>query len=922
MQAFLKWLVSIIAITIVNYVTGKLCLLLALPPGYITGIWVPAGVALAAVLLFGYNIWPGIWLASLLINISILPDAHQWTLLGFAISASIATGSTAQAIIGAYLIRRFVPKFSKLNSDRDIFLVVALGALSCLFASSWGVITIYLFKEITLEELPYSWFTWWVGDNIGVVIITPLILLWSESILKRDFSRLVAVTFPLLCTFFLSTILFAYTSRWEQQDIKNKFEKDAKDIYDSIDRNLEQNLELVWTIRDFFVVTENMTQQTFNKFVRKALLGYNTLLVVEWAPLIKDKERVAFENKVSQDGEANFKISKMDADGKLTPASKEREYAPLEFLEPLEENQMLLGFDVLSAAWLRTTLIHARETGQTVATPCVRLLQDIVSKDPKNGITIVEPIFQMKNPFVKNSQREPLLGYLLADFRIHDAINEILLKRSNLSMKIVDPQSSADRHVLYSNIMDNEEIGFKWSRSLNFANRIWEVEILLPEKFLLRHKSWESWTVLVAAFVFTALLGILLLGITGRAALVKSLYYELSDRFSGNEKRLQAILHTIVDGIATFDKSTKILSLNESGKKIFNFEESDLAESSIKALFSQEMEPFFDQIVAREYNASKREVIHVDMPFEGKRRSGEAFPGELSLSTFSLQETRIFVAVLRDVTERKMAEDQIHAMVFSLKQSHEELEQFMHLASHDLRAPLLNMKGFTSELGKIYRQAEPIIDGFYGQMTDSQQKQTIQALSKDIPECLQYINGAVNTMEILTGEILRLLRLGRKALQFEEISTKNMVDQILANYHQVISQNNIQIEIGDLPSVTADAMALKQIFSNLIDNAIKYLDPERPGKISISGRKDKYVTVFKIVDNGRGIGETDLRKLFHFFHRGDNPDKSGEGVGLAYIRVLIRRHGGTISCISKLGEGTTFTFSLATPQAISHAGII
>ena len=113
-----------------------------------------------------------------------------------------------------------------------------------------------------------------------------------------------------------------------------------------------------------------------------------------------------------------------------------------------------------------------------------------------------------------------------------------------------------------------------------------------------------------------------------------------------------------------------------------------------------------------------------------------------------------------------------------------------------------------------------------------------------------------------------------------------------------------------MPNIVSDRLALEQIFSNLIDNALKYLKDGVPGEISIEGRTKLGFAIFEVTDNGRGIDPKDHQRIFDLFRRAGTQDKPGQGIGLAHVRALVRRLGGTMSVASELHNGSTFTITL------------
>jgi signal transduction histidine kinase len=138
----------------------------------------------------------------------------------------------------------------------------------------------------------------------------------------------------------------------------------------------------------------------------------------------------------------------------------------------------------------------------------------------------------------------------------------------------------------------------------------------------------------------------------------------------------------------------------------------------------------------------------------------------------------------------------------------------------------------------------------------------------------------------------------------------NLVQETLETVAHQIEANQTTVTVGLLPEIVADRTALKQIVGNLLGNALKYFDPDRPGEIEISAERDDDETLFQIRDNGRGIAADDMPKVFAPFRRIGRQDTPGEGMGLPYVQALVRRHGGRIWCESEPGVGTTFAFTI------------
>ncbi|MAS35975.1 MAG: hypothetical protein CL610_18350 [Anaerolineaceae bacterium] len=270
----------------------------------------------------------------------------------------------------------------------------------------------------------------------------------------------------------------------------------------------------------------------------------------------------------------------------------------------------------------------------------------------------------------------------------------------------------------------------------------------------------------------------------------------------------------------------------------------------------------------------------------------------------------LIYAAARDITERKQIELEMRAMNENLEQANKEIQQFAYIVSHDLRAPLINLKGFSSILNTALGQMTALGDTVLPVLDEAQHQVWNSIIFDKAPTALRFINSSVDRMDAYTSAILTLSRLGRRDLNYEQISTSAIVERIVESLSAQIQEQEIRIEVDDLPQIYADHLALDQIFTNIITNAVKYLSPDRPGYIRVSAKQDLLETTFHVQDNGRGISETDRDKVFAPFRRAGKATVEGEGMGLAYVQALVKRHGGDIWFESRLGEGSTFSFSI------------
>jgi len=169
-------------------------------------------------------------------------------------------------------------------------------------------------------------------------------------------------------------------------------------------------------------------------------------------------------------------------------------------------------------------------------------------------------------------------------------------------------------------------------------------------------------------------------------------------------------------------------------------------------------------------------------------------------------------------------------------------------------------------------------------------------------------------MDGFINSVLKLSRLGRRELTLQPVDAAQFVETCRQSLAHQMEERSVELIVGDLPEVIADPTALEQIIGNLLTNAVNYLDPARPGRIEIGAQREQLATRFWIKDNGRGIAKEDHEKVFAPFRRAGKQDVVGEGMGLSYVRTMVRQHGGQIWFESEPDVGTTFFFTIANPQ--------
>ncbi len=246
-----------------------------------------------------------------------------------------------------------------------------------------------------------------------------------------------------------------------------------------------------------------------------------------------------------------------------------------------------------------------------------------------------------------------------------------------------------------------------------------------------------------------------------------------------------------------------------------------------------------------------------------------------------------------------------------LQRANDEIQRFAYIVSHDLRAPLVNVMGFTSELEAALRPLSQLLEQVEATNPALVSADARLAVKEDLPEALGFIRASTQKMDRLINAILRLSREGRRNIAPDDVPLTPLAEGIVDGIRHLVDERGAQITVQpDMPTIFTDRLALEQVVSNLVENALKYLQPSRPGQIAILAEEAAGRIRIRIQDNGRGIDPRDHERIFDLFRRSGVQDQQGEGIGLAHVRTLAYRLGGTIGVTSQLGEGATFTIDL------------
>ncbi|HUE77101.1 MAG TPA: ATP-binding protein [Longimicrobiales bacterium] len=350
-----------------------------------------------------------------------------------------------------------------------------------------------------------------------------------------------------------------------------------------------------------------------------------------------------------------------------------------------------------------------------------------------------------------------------------------------------------------------------------------------------------------------------------------------------SEAKFAGIISTSSDAIISVDEGQRIILFNHGAEQIFGFPADEVLGRPLEMLIperfrgthAEQVRRFGGGPVAARRMGERGQV-------SGRRKSGEVFPADASISKLELDGQRVYTVVLRDITERVRAEQE-------LARSNAELEQFAYVASHDLQEPLRMVASYTQLLARRYRGR----------------------LDSDAEDFIAFAVEGVTRMETLINDLLAFSRVGTRGIELEPVDTGRVLLRVLDDLAPAIEEAGAEVTHDPLPTVQADAMQLGQVFQNLVSNAIKFRSPAAGPRVHVSAERGPEKWVLSVRDNGIGIEREYAERIFVLFQRlHSRSEYPGTGIGLSICKKIVEQHGGRIWLESEPGAGAAFHFSI------------
>jgi PAS domain S-box-containing protein len=364
---------------------------------------------------------------------------------------------------------------------------------------------------------------------------------------------------------------------------------------------------------------------------------------------------------------------------------------------------------------------------------------------------------------------------------------------------------------------------------------------------------------------------------------------EAEQTLLASEQRTRLIVDTAHDAFVGMDARGVITDWNTQAQATFGWSREEvLGRPLAETIIPQRFRETHRRGLARYLATGEGPVLNQRIEMAALRRDGSEFPVELTIAPIPLGQEQLFGAFIRDITERKLADERIRATLAELERSNRDLEQFAYVVSHDLQEPLRMVASYCQILQQQYRGR----------------------LDAEADEYIEFAVDGARRMQVMIQDLLALSRVGTRGEPLEPTESAAALAAAVRNLDARVRELDARITYGELPAVSADFTQLVQLFQNLISNALKFRGGGQP-QVHVAAQRADGEWVFSVRDNGIGIEPQHTKRIFEVFCRLHSRDQyPGTGIGLAICKRIVQRHGGRIWVESQPGAGSTFYFSI------------
>ena len=878
--------------------------MLAVGPGYASPIFPAAGLSLVVVLYFGHRALLGVWLGSVVLN-GMVALLHQTLGPTTAVMALlIASGSTLQAWVGASLVNRWqTSDWRNLEQEMDAFIFLLLGGLlPCLLAPAVGVTGLYVAGVIQPGDYIFSYFNWYVGDTLGVLVFSPLLLHLLNRKGRMNWQR--NLLMPMLLILGLLWLAFYSATHLIIKEQQYQLESDSKVLTKHIADRLLSHREVLTSLRNFIEATPEFSFKQFKLFTRITLQDNPDIFALSFNDLVSIDQRPDYEQRISALSPlGQFQITERDSQGQLSAAAERGEYVPVRYIVPLEGNLPAVGFDINAEPIRRDAINRARTTNNMAATAPIQLVQE-----QKKRIGVLELMPVLDNPLVADEEQKNrrLLGFAVSVVKVDEMIAIATRGKvpAGLLFRVTDLTAPKGKELLYlseswggdSSLSERQG---DWTTGLRMGDRDWVLTTRATDTYLQQHRPLLAWVMGGIAIVITGLIQLLLIGINGRMSEIRRTNEAVNASLDNliNYANVPIIVWDSTNKITRFSREFELLTGRSAeaviGKDIsLTFPDTDI---------NSHLKLFKTSFSSEQWESLELPVLHVNGTISTVLWNVSAILGDDASPIATIAQGYDITArkLLENELQQEMVERQFAQESLAVKQK--QLELFNSSLQQRIAEALVDLRDKDQMMISQSRQAS------MGEMIGNiahQWRQPLNALGM----VLANIQIAHQYNELTAEVIIAAVDNGNRLIQKMSTTIDDFRNFFLPDketvsfsarsqlYHAVSlveaglkSQNiKIHLEVDQDVMLTGLPNEYSQVILNLLSNARGAIEEKNilEGSIRIRLFERDGLGCVSICDNGGGIGTDVIDKIFEpYFSTKD----MGTGIGLYMSKMIIER---------------------------------
>ena len=667
---------------------------------------------------------------------------------------------------------------------------------------------------------------------------------------------------------------------------------ESKEKVKTISKNIDLNLQILDAVKALYNASNYVSRQEFNAFVTPLLNNYKNIKAIEWVPYITHAQRPAYEKQARADGIIDFTLTEISATGNMVLANERDHYLPVYYVEPIEGNERAMGLDNAANKERLNTISKAKNSADKTATGKINLVQAV---GDAADILVFNAVFDQKAVGGKVNSTSSFIGLAVLVLNVGDIVADTEMEnKGSLSLYVEDITEVDNIEALFGTQASNS--WFTHSEIIKVAGRSWHIEThtnTTKTPLML-----SAWLLLIAGLAVTALITFSITHLIRRREVVEQLVVSRTLSLIESEEQHRAVVENAVDGLLTINEFGTIEKYNRAAENIFGYTADEMIGENLKRLLPVTDHDDQDTYLEDYRDSGIKKDMGIERKVKGRRKDGTIFPVDLSVSEMIIGNTRKLSGIVRDVTERVKLEKEREKFIEKLTDSNEELARFAYVCSHDLQEPLRMVRSFSEML------QEHLADNL-----------------KDDAKGQKYFNFVIDgaaRAQLLITDILSYSSISSDTQMYENVDVEALISVIKKDLLGS-SNNKAEITADVLPILQGNRTQLFQLFQNLISNGLKYQKPDSTPHIHISVESSDKYWLFAFKDNGIGMQERHLNKIFEVFQRLHGKKQyAGTGVGLAICKKVVERHDGAIWVESEVDVGSTFYVKLLKPTDVEE----